>query len=79
MGPWHTLLRLDPSVDVRPLIEAADARGMPLVVLDAPRSAAPEAYRQALLLSRPDQHIAWRGDAAPADPLALVDRVRGAA
>jgi len=32
-----------------------------------------------LVLSRPDQHVAWRGDRSPADPLALIDRVRGAA
>ena len=31
-------------------------------------------YRHKLVLSRPDQHVAWRGDAAPADALALVDR-----
>jgi hypothetical protein len=31
------------------------------------------------VLSRPDQHVAWRGDGLPADPLALIDRVRGAA
>jgi hypothetical protein len=30
------------------------------------------------VLSRPDQHIAWSGDALPADSLALIDRVRGA-
>jgi len=27
---------------------------------------------------RPDQHVAWRGDDAPADPLRLVDLIRGA-
>jgi hypothetical protein len=32
-----------------------------------------------LVLSRPDQHVAWRGHGAPTDPLALIDRVRGAA
>ena len=32
-----------------------------------------------LVLSRPDQHVAWRGNDLPADPLALIDRVRGAA
>jgi hypothetical protein len=31
-----------------------------------------------LVLSRPDQHVAWRADDVPADPLALVDLVRGA-
>jgi len=30
-------------------------------------------------LSRPDQHVAWRGATLPADSLALIDRVRGAA
>ena len=32
----------------------------------------------ALLLSRPDLHVAWRGDAVPADTGALFDRLRGA-
>jgi hypothetical protein len=31
------------------------------------------------VLSRPDQHVAWRGDSQPDDPLALIDRIRGAA
>jgi hypothetical protein len=40
---------------------------------------APELYRHKLVLVRPDQHVAWRGDAEPADTLDLVDLVRGAA
>ena len=36
-------------------------------------------YAEKLVLSRPDQHVAWRGNKAPADPLGLIDRVRGAA
>ena len=36
-------------------------------------------YDGRLLLSRPDQHVAWRGDRVPEDPTALIDRVRGAA
>jgi hypothetical protein len=35
-------------------------------------------YERRLVLVRPDGHVAWRGDAPPADPLAVVDRVRGA-
>jgi hypothetical protein len=38
-----------------------------------------ELYRHRLVLVRPDQHVAWRGDAEPADPISLVDLVRGAA
>jgi hypothetical protein len=33
----------------------------------------------ACLSKAPDQHVAWRGDSLPADPIALIDRVRGAA
>jgi len=38
----------------------------------------PEADGRKLILARPDQHVAWRGHAAPEDPSALIDRVRGA-
>jgi hypothetical protein len=41
-------------------------------------SAARGLYGHRLVLSRPDQHVAWRADALPPDPLALIDRVRGA-
>jgi hypothetical protein len=36
-------------------------------------------YERKLVLVRPDGHVAWRGDTPPADPLAVMDRVRGAA
>jgi hypothetical protein len=76
MGPEFTLLRFDPSVDVVGLELAARDRAMPLKILDVVRPAA-SPYQGALVLSRPDQHVAWRGDHSPADPLALIDRVRG--
>ena len=52
--------------------------GMPLTVaaLDEPDAAA--LYGRRLVLVRPDGHVAWRGDALPADIGALLDRVRGA-
>jgi 2-polyprenyl-6-methoxyphenol hydroxylase-like FAD-dependent oxidoreductase len=78
-GPDYTLLRLDPSLDVAPLLDAAAARAVPMRLLDVARRAAPAPYRHALVLCRADQHVAWRGDAVPADALALVDRLRGAA
>jgi 2-polyprenyl-6-methoxyphenol hydroxylase-like FAD-dependent oxidoreductase len=77
MGPEFTLLRFDADVDVAALEAAAHERGVPLRVLDVERSAA-GAFDGTLVLSRPDQHVAWRGDRLPADPLALIDHVRGA-
>jgi hypothetical protein len=72
LGPELTLLRADPALAVDGLVAAAARRGVPLAVLDVP-------YATPLVLVRPDRHVAWRGDAEPADPLALIDRVRGAA
>lgn len=78
MGPEFTLLRFDSSTDTAPLEAAALRRALPLTVLDVEASAARGLYGHRLVLSRPDQHVAWRGDALPPDPLALIDRVRGA-
>jgi 2-polyprenyl-6-methoxyphenol hydroxylase-like FAD-dependent oxidoreductase len=79
MGPEFTLLRFDSAVDVAALEAAARTRGVPLKVLDVEKPATATFYGGGLVLSRPDQHVAWRGDGLPADPLALIDRVRGAA
>jgi hypothetical protein len=78
MGNDYALLRFDPSIDISRLTAAAAVYSMPMRVLDIPGEQLPPAYRHKLLLSRPDQHVAWRGDAIPDDASALVDRVRGA-
>lgn len=78
LGPDYTLLRLDPEASTAALEEAAARRGVPLRVLDVASREAKAIYRHKLVLSRPDQHVAWRGDRIPADPLTLVDRIRGA-
>jgi 2-polyprenyl-6-methoxyphenol hydroxylase-like FAD-dependent oxidoreductase len=78
MGDWFTLLRFDPSADVDTIVAAARARRLPMSVLDVVSDEVAGLYGHKLVLSRPDQHVAWRGDAAPADALGLVDRARGA-
>ncbi|MCW5651412.1 MAG: FAD-dependent oxidoreductase [Ramlibacter sp.] len=79
LGPGYTLLRMDAQVDVAPLTEAAQAQGLPLQVLDVqPHDGVPQAYRHALVLCRADQHVVWRGHAAPTEPHALVAMLRGA-
>jgi 2-polyprenyl-6-methoxyphenol hydroxylase-like FAD-dependent oxidoreductase len=76
MGPEFTLLKFDSAADVAALESAARQRGVPLKVLQIKPTAA--VYdRNRLVLSRPDQHVAWRGDSLPPDPLALIDHVRG--
>jgi 2-polyprenyl-6-methoxyphenol hydroxylase-like FAD-dependent oxidoreductase len=78
-GGGFVLLRLGESPPgAAPLIDAAEARGVPLreIVLADPDVAA--LYETSLVLVRPDGHVAWRGNACPADAGAVVDRVRGA-
>jgi len=79
LGPGYTLLRLDRTLDVQPLERAAERRAVPLAVLDVHLREAEPAFRHALILSRPDQHVAWRGARLPADCAALIERIRGAA
>ena len=79
IGPDYTLLRLDPVAHIDGLVAAAAQRGLPLAVLDVRSTEALPEYGHRLVLVRPDQHVAWRGDEEPADAIGLVDLVRGAA
>lgn len=72
LGAEFTLLRLGPDADSDPLIDAANALGVPLKVLDVSREAVDPAYRHKFVLVRPDQHVGWRGDQAPDDPAGLL-------
>ena len=77
LGEEFTVLQLTLDADPRPLLEAASARGVPVRALDL--SSVPrlrELYAAELLLVRPDQHVAWRGEAVE-DPDALLAEVTG--
>jgi hypothetical protein len=79
-GNGFTLMRLGerpPAAD--PLLQAAAARRVPLREVALPDPEIAELYERALVLVRPDGHVAWRGDALPADPAGVVERMRGAA
>lgn len=79
MGPDYTLLRFDPSVDASALIDAAAARSVPMQLLDVvPKDPDPALYAEAFVLSRPDRHVAWRGNAIPSNPDMLLDILTGA-
>ena len=78
-GRGFTLMKLSDDAPDASAFEAAFAsRRVPFaaVTLDDPEIAA--LYERRLVLVRPDGHVGWRGDTLPSDPLAIVDRVRGA-
>ena len=79
MGPEFTLLKFDSAADVAALETAARKRGVPLKVLEIAPPETAICDGRGLVLSRPDQHVAWRGNRLPFDPLALIDHVRGVA
>ncbi len=77
-GSGFTLLVTDGAAEEgKPLQLAAAAHGIPLALL-APRDMRllPR-YAARFALIRPDQHVAWRGDAIPADARALLAQVSG--
>jgi 2-polyprenyl-6-methoxyphenol hydroxylase-like FAD-dependent oxidoreductase len=79
-GQGFTLLALGADEhDVRTLADAAAARRVPLTVLPSDEPELRDLYDAPLVLVRPDQHVAWRGQKAPEDPLRVLDTIRGAA
>jgi len=76
-GAGFVLLRFDRAVAVDTLLGAAGMRNIPLAVHDITEPGAAALYGAALVLVRPDGHVAWRGNAAPADVDALWRRVTG--
>jgi 2-polyprenyl-6-methoxyphenol hydroxylase-like FAD-dependent oxidoreductase len=78
-GDGFVMLCFGPDmVDASGLVEAAASRGVPLQIHRIDNDALAEIYQNRLALVRPDGHVAWRGDAVPAEPTTLIDRVRGA-
>jgi 2-polyprenyl-6-methoxyphenol hydroxylase-like FAD-dependent oxidoreductase len=73
-----TLLRLNGSnVECGPLLEAAKERGVPVTLFDQEDPESYDLYQAELVLIRPDEYVAWRGDALPGDALALIDLISG--
>jgi hypothetical protein len=58
---------------------AAQAAGVPLQVIQPREAGLPGLYATRYTLIRPDQHVAWRGDAWPADGASLLRHVTGRA
>jgi hypothetical protein len=73
-----TLLRLRADARSTGLEEAARRRRVPFAVLDLRKEEPLPGARHQLILVRPDQHVAWRGDAEPPNPQELIELIRGA-
>ncbi len=79
LGPDFSLVAVGAgAADASGLIEAARMARVPLKVVPLAEPEARRLYRAPLVLVRPDQHVAWRGGAAPSDPSTVIDRARGA-
>ncbi|MEV6523429.1 FAD-dependent monooxygenase [Longispora sp. NPDC051575] len=77
LGPELTLV--DTSGDGEPLVRRAAERGIPVRYLRIDDDTVAKVWERALVLVRPDQHVCWRADEAPADWNAVLDRVVGGA
>ena len=62
------------AADVDALMAAARTRGVPLAFTPIDHAEAAALYARKLVLVRPDGHVAWRGDRAPDNALAVIDR-----
>ena len=77
LGDDYTLLDLKGDADTAALEAAFRTRGAPLKVIRRDEQRVRDVYGASLFLLRPDLHIAWRGDAAPADPVGLAALATG--
>jgi hypothetical protein len=78
MGNGYTLLRLGGSKeDLSGFQKEMNLRKAPFELLDIPDAAARDLYGHDLILLRPDLHVAWRGQRAPAEPRELAALATG--
>jgi 2-polyprenyl-6-methoxyphenol hydroxylase-like FAD-dependent oxidoreductase len=78
LGQGYTLLKLRRGTDdASSLIQAMRDTGAPLEVVEIDEQPLRELYGRDLLLLRPDLHVCWRGDKAPADARMVAAIVTG--
>ncbi|GAC1320877.1 MAG: FAD-dependent oxidoreductase [Chloroflexota bacterium] len=80
LGPGFTLVALDADdADVARFADTAAGLGVPLTVVRDTFDGDRTAYASQWIVVRPDQYVAWAGDAAPVDPAAVLTRATGRA
>jgi hypothetical protein len=78
LGLGFTLLRFGANApDASAIVSAAARRKIPLHVLDIENAEARELFQRDLVLVRPDQHVAWRGNQPASDPDRLFAQLCG--
>jgi hypothetical protein len=76
LGLYFTLVTLG-DLDSQAIEEQAASLGIPLSIVRLNRPDLRDIYERNLLLVRPDQHIAWRGDVLPPNLSSMLLRVTG--
>lgn len=76
LGRYFTLIALTPT-NTAAVRQAAEAVGIPIEIVELNRPDLLPIYERPLLLVRPDQHIAWRGDRLPDDVDSLLSLAAG--
>jgi 2-polyprenyl-6-methoxyphenol hydroxylase-like FAD-dependent oxidoreductase len=78
LGTGFSILASETRLEeIERISSAARDRRMPLTVVTLPELVLRDKWQAELILVRPDQHVAWCGDALPADPSALIGVVCG--
>ena len=77
LGSGFTLLDSSGSGAGKELAAEAERLRIPLLHLEIDGDQARTALERSLVLVRPDQHVAWRGDQPPAQPAAVLRAVCG--
>jgi hypothetical protein len=75
-GPGFTLLAR-PGADADAAVREAGRSRVPLKLLQPGEAGVAALYPTRYTLIRPDQHVAWRGDAWPDDGASLMQRLTG--
>jgi 2-polyprenyl-6-methoxyphenol hydroxylase-like FAD-dependent oxidoreductase len=78
-GKAFTLVNLSgTTTNTSTITAAAQKSGLPLEIVNLDNARVRELYERRFVLVRPDGHVAWRDDELPADPVQIIDQVRGA-
>lgn len=76
LGFYFTLIDFG-NTDTHTFEDAAARLHVPLTVLRIAQSGLRNIYERTLLLVRPDQHVAWRGDEVPRDCTRIIELAIG--